>query len=122
MSVFNNSSGKLLGSFLDLNMTEILYVKTYVYDNPIISTISSIFLLSISSAYMIYISERQNPVDCTANSGRFSSYGNSLWLVLISIFTVGYGDISAHTVLGRSISIVMVLFGLLITATLINLV
>ena len=58
MSIFNTSSRKLLGSFLDLNMTEILYVKTYIYDNPIASTIFSISLLAFCSAYMIYISER----------------------------------------------------------------
>ena len=95
LSLFNNSSGKLLGSFLGLNMNEIFYVKTYIYDNPVFSTFSSISLLSLSSAYMIYIVERQNPVDCSVNSGKFSSYGNCLWMVLITIFTVGYGDMSA---------------------------
>jgi hypothetical protein len=58
MSVFNNPSGKLLSSFLELQMTDSLYVKTFIYDNPVLSTFSSIFLLSISSAYMIYIAER----------------------------------------------------------------
>ena len=58
MSVFNNPSGNLLSSFLELQMTDSLYVKTFIYDNPVLSTFSSIFLLSISSAYMIYIAER----------------------------------------------------------------
>ncbi len=103
-------------------MTDSLYVKTFIYDNPVLSTFSSIFLLSISSAYMIYIAERQNPVDCSSNSGKFSSYGNCLWMVLITIFTVGYGDMSAHTILGRAISLFMAFTCLLIIASLINIV
>ena len=71
---------------------------------------------------MIYIAERQNPVDPTINSGKFSSYGNCLWMVLITIFTVGYGEMSAHTVLGRDISLFMAFTCLLIIATMINIV
>ena len=43
-------------------------------------------------------------------------------MVLITIFTVGYGDMSAHTILGRAISLFMAFTCLLIIASLINIV
>ena len=45
-----------------------------------------------------------------------------MWLVIITISTVGYGDLSTVTVLGRLISLLTAFIGLLISATLIGIV
>lgn len=73
-------------------------------------------------SYILYLSERVHPVDCTTSSGKFASYFNVLWLVIITVFTVGYGDLTPQSDLGRTIAIVAALCGLILSATLIGLV
>jgi len=79
-------------------------------------------ILLLCCSYTIYIAERRYPVDCNEMSGKFSSYFNALWLIIITVFTVGYGDIVPTTNLGRFIAVLAALCGLILTATLIGLV
>lgn len=53
----------------------------------------AIGVLLFTCGYMIYLAERTYPINCGDPSGKFSTYINSLWLVIITVFTVGYGDI-----------------------------
>ncbi len=53
----------------------------------------AISVLLFSCGYMIHLAERRYPIDCGQLEGKFSTYVNSLWLVIITVFTVGYGDI-----------------------------
>lgn len=41
----------------------------------------------------------------------FDDLNNSLWLILMTITTVGYGDITVHTVPGRFITMFAALWG-----------
>jgi hypothetical protein len=78
--------------------------------------------LLFTCSYMIFLAERTNPVDCSEVSGKFSTYSNCLWLVIITVFTVGYGDLTSQTDIGRAIAIIAALCGLILSATLIGLV
>jgi len=49
----------------------------------------------------------------------FDSFFNSIWFTVITITTIGYGDISPCTVIGRSITIVLALWGALLLALLV---
>ena len=78
--------------------------------------------LLFSCSYMVYLAERRYPIDCTDFSGKFSTYFNSLWLIIVTVFTVGYGELAPLTDLGRAIAITAALCGLILSATLIGLV
>jgi voltage-gated potassium channel len=71
---------------------------------------------------LIHLAERKHPLDCSDPSGAFSSISNCMWLVIITISTVGYGDLSTVTVLGRLLSLLTAFIGLMISATLIGIV
>jgi len=45
------------------------------------------------------------------SANTFDSYFNSLWLTVITLTTVGYGDIYAITVPGRLVTMVLALWG-----------
>ena len=42
----------------------------------------------------------------------FTSYGLALWFSVVTVATVGYGDIVPETDAGRSVAAVMILFGM----------
>lgn len=82
----------------------------------------AIGVLIFTCSYMVYVAERKHPVDCSDESGKFSTYSNSIWLIIVTVFTVGYGDLTPQTDLGRAIAIASALCGLILSATLIGLV
>ena len=78
--------------------------------------------LLFTCSYLIFIVERCYPYLGSEMSYKFSSYLNALWLVIVTIFTVGYGDIVPQSILGRIIIIIASIGGLILSATLIGLV
>jgi len=78
--------------------------------------------LCVVCSYALYLVERKYPVDCQTGSGKFSSYTNALWCVLVTISTVGFGDMAAETYIGRCVTIMIAFIGLLLSALLIELV
>lgn len=44
----------------------------------------------------------------------FTSFGDSLWYTMVTATTVGYGDLTVTTTLGRIISISLALYGVLL--------
>ena len=46
----------------------------------------------------------------------FSSYGDALWFTFVSIFTIGYGDYTVHTLMSRILTIILVIYGSIIIA------
>lgn len=52
----------------------------------------------------------------------FTSYGDSLWYSFVTATTVGYGDLLVTTTLGRIISILLAIYGILFLGSLSGLV
>lgn len=93
-SPLNSNSGRFIGSFTNIEFTDLFFIKTWLKDNPFQAMLFAVGTLLCTCSYMLYLAERVHPVDCTQMSGKFSSYFNSLWLVIVTIFTVGYGDLT----------------------------
>lgn len=68
------------------------------------SACASMFILSMFAASMIHIAEKDLQPD------KFGHIGNCLWFCLTSATTVGYGDMSPATPLGKLVT-VCVLYG-----------
>ena len=52
------------------------------------------------------------------NSAR-KSYSNMLWMTIITVTTVGYGDYSPQTPIGRIIAVIVVSWGVLIVSVMV---
>ena len=78
-----------------------------------------ISILFASSAfifgYMVYLAERNSAaVFCAASVA--CTYSNALWLILMTITTVGYGDYFPQTPLGRIIIFLVAIWGTFIVS------
>ena len=93
-----NRSGRPFSGAIGLNLVPILAV---------------VIALVIVGALLVYIAERRG--------GQIVSYWDAIWWAVVTITTVGYGDVVPHSVFGRIIGIIVMLSGIsvisLLTAT-----
>lgn len=72
--------------------------------NLLFTILLLIFLISLGGAYIFYLIEaRQNP--------ELHSFGQAVWWILVSITTVGYGDIVPVTPAGRLLGVLVIFTG-----------
>ncbi|KAA9022042.1 ion transporter [Niallia endozanthoxylica] len=81
-------------------------LKKYKIDSLVVSVITLLFLIALPM---------------TAIEPSFDSYGDALWWAIVTMTTVGYGDLYPETTVGRIIASVLMLTGIgiigLITGT-----
>ena len=87
-------------------------LKCFAQYKPIQLYISGFLIILFTMAYGVRIFERP------AND-IFDSYIDAVWLILITMTTVGYGDITAKTLGGRIISVFSCLSGVFLTSMII---
>lgn len=109
------------------NNQSLMFFKAWIKLNPLETMVlGCVFYIPIAS-YIIMVSERSNyyinffsyhQTDvCYDNSILTGStnapieYKDACWLVVITFLTVGYGDFYPLTHVGRTMSIITVLFG-----------
>ena len=87
-------------------------LKCHAQYSPIKLYISGFILILFTMAYAVRIFERP------ANDA-LDNYIDALWLIVITMTTVGYGDITAKTTGGRIVSMISCLSGVFLTSMII---
>ncbi|MDO8605324.1 MAG: cyclic nucleotide-gated ion channel [Phaeospirillum sp.] len=72
---------------------------------PLLAALFIMLLLAISASTMLYFAER------TVNPG-FSSVPNAMWWAIITLSTLGYGDVVPSTPVGKLLGSVVAVLGL----------
>ena len=86
-------------------------IKSLMNDDPIKVTMAMMLSGLFIGSFCFRVFER--PLE--ADSGQdFSDYGNCMWLVLVTMTTVGYGDFYPSTLPGRIIGLVICIWGVLV--------
>eukprot|EP00698_Gefionella_okellyi_P018854 TRINITY_DN5701_c0_g1_i1.p1 TRINITY_DN5701_c0_g1~~TRINITY_DN5701_c0_g1_i1.p1 ORF type:complete len:517 (-),score=82.99 TRINITY_DN5701_c0_g1_i1:31-1581(-) len=106
-------TGKLIGAFVNLPSSSIFVLKTLFYNRPAIMLTSLLLFVLFAVSYALHVFERTVSWDTY-------SFSNSLWLVFVSVTTVGYGDIVPSTFVGRVIVSIGTVLGLVLSALLIS--
>jgi len=88
-------------------------IKCLFKDYPLTLLVVFFFLSSTIYAYALFIAEKHLVLyyNIQEFNNFCNSYLNSLWLIVITITTVGYGDYYPHTPLGRIIIFLVALWG-----------
>lgn len=81
------------------NMKELLYVNGFIY------SLGWTVIITIIGSFGIYIFEKES-------SATIKSYWDALWWSFVTVTTVGYGDISPSTPIGRGIACILMLSGI----------
>ncbi len=85
-------------------MSFLLKIFYFFRRNLLITILLFIFIISLSGATVFYLIELQsNPA--------LKSFGQAVWWVLVSITTVGYGDIVPVTSAGKFLGVILIFTG-----------
>ena len=74
----------------------------YIHRQELITTLYIGFLGLIFSSYFVYLAEKDAEVKDGQNN--FHSYADALWWGVITVTTIGYGDIVPQTLVGRLVA------------------
>ncbi|CAF1043949.1 unnamed protein product [Rotaria sp. Silwood1] len=88
----------------------------YIHRQELITTLYIGFLALISCSYLVYIAEKdekgENLRGAKGNDSHFESYADALWWGVITITTIGYGDVYPITWLGKIIASCFAIFAI----------
>lgn len=79
-------------------------MKVFLFTTGFFQIIVSTGIITFMGSLAIYVFEREGE--------SISSYGDALWLSLVTLTTVGYGDMSPKTSAGKVIAIFLMLTGI----------
>jgi voltage-gated potassium channel len=80
-------------------------IKDVLYTNGFIYSLGSATIITIIGSFAIYFFEKDT-------NTTIKSYGDAFWWSIVTVTTVGYGDISPTTTAGRIIAAVLMLSGI----------
>lgn len=89
-------------------------MKAFLQIEPEKTCMALFFLTSLIFAYWVRIFEM--PYHRAAGTPIFDNYVTALWLTIITLFTVGYGDYYPSTNLGKAIIALLAFWGAVLLA------
>jgi hypothetical protein len=98
-SGLRNEKTRLVGLLNNVDVNGSFIMK-HLLNSSLSTLLSCIALVSLSLAYALMLAERG-----AAGSTDLDMYENAIWCIIITMTTVGYGDVFPKTQLGRLVSI-----------------
>ena len=73
------------------------------------TTARSFRFVALATVFLVVIA---GAVQTTINEGDCKTFWDGIWWTVVTVTTVGYGDIYAHTVAGRTVAIILMFVGI----------
>ncbi|GMF11509.1 unnamed protein product [Phytophthora lilii] len=113
---FNSSNGWFIGALTNVDFTATFFMKSTLKNHPTSCLMASFAALGFVAGYALYVAERFLCAFKEDSCCEPMKLGDALWMLIITILTIGYGDVVPRTTLGRSIAVSAGIFGTLSTA------
>jgi hypothetical protein len=124
-SPFFGAGGRLAGALSEVRVDGMYVIRLVMSQRPFASVMKALAMWVLITAYCLWCLERPlHPDDFDEKTlATFpSTFGRALWCTVITLATVGYGDIVPQTTIGCIMVIIGTLFGLILTAVIIHVV
>lgn len=108
-SPLTSSGGLLLGALGDVDITSSFILKTLLEVQATRWLFGSLIAAALVSSYAVHVFER------TSNP-QLAHFDDAIWFMVVTMTTVGYGDIYVFSTWGRFFTFVGAVIGVLITA------
>ena len=126
-----SATAKVVSAFNSIDFDTSLVFRAMMHYRPLATVLSFFSVTILFESYAMYIAERPVCYTSTAfangwcslssfGKNDFSSYSVSVWNILVTSITIGYGDVFALTQLGRTIAIIAGMIGCITTALLLT--
>ena len=115
-SPLNTSNGRFIGSLTNVDFSTSFIVKTTLKDSPVKFVTLTFLMLILVSSYSLHIVDSYMCATYESMKCEPVSFFDSCWLLVITILTVGYGDVVPASSGGRVITVLGGLIGTLLTA------
>eukprot|EP00347_Sterkiella_histriomuscorum_P018433 403345527 len=112
-SRFNDPRAQRVCQMNGCKATSLFAIKSIIQENPYTLLTGMFLLSSIVGAYAIQVFER--PFNIVSGQD-FDSYWNAIWLTIVTMTTVGYGDLYPKSFGGRVIGVIICIWGIFITS------
>ncbi|KAJ8558919.1 hypothetical protein ON010_g8531 [Phytophthora cinnamomi] len=113
---FNTSNGWFIGALTNVDFTATFFLKSTLKNHPTSCLMASFAALGFVAGYALYVAERFLCVFKGDSCCQPMALDDALWMLIITILTIGYGDVVPRTTLGRSVAVCAGIFGTLSTA------
>lgn len=113
---FNSSNGWFIGSLTNVDFTGAFFLKSTLKNYPSHCIVVSFMTLLGVAGYSLFVVERFLCAFKSDSCCQPMSLRDALWSLVVTILTIGYGDVVPHTGPGRFFAVMAGLCGTLLTA------
>jgi len=113
LSGMQNEKTRIIGTLNGVKVDFVLIVKDLIQSNLMVLMMLVVILI-LTYAYAFVIFERVHP------HSKITSYENAMWLTIITMTTVGYGDMFPNTICGRAVAVITAITAVVMTALAVN--
>jgi hypothetical protein len=111
MSDYYSPRGQRISKMNNVESDLPLSMKALLYNKPVSSYMLMFILMLFFASFSLRVFERDIIIRERESTYFYDSYWNNLWSIVVTMTTVGYGDISPKSVFGRIVGILVCIFG-----------
>ena len=106
-SFLAGQGGKLAGAFSRVELNSSFVLKTFLFKHPGSAVAILLAVVSVVAGYAMYVFERASDAP---------DYASAIYLILVTMTTVGYGDVAPESIVGRLLAVIAAVLGLVVSA------